>query len=148
VERDGREPGGVELEVTTSAGDVYDFELEAVDAIDELVFEPLEGFEFEDEIAVDEVAVLCFAGRRDGVTVAGLDWRVEVDGPVEVSPFLSDCCFGAKGQAPGEASIVVSAAGESVEIDLWVVEEREYRILSRVPAVEESPATPGARASR
>ncbi len=141
-------PGPLEFAVTTSAGESYDFELEAVDAIDELVLEPIDGFEFEEEIAVNEVALLCFAGRLGGVPVAGLDWHVEVDGPVEVSPFLSDSCFSAEGEAPGEATIVVSAAGESVEVDLRIVEESEYRILSRMPAVEESPATPGARASR
>jgi hypothetical protein len=143
--------GEIDVVVTTSAGDEHARTFEVVDSIDTLERVYLsDDSESESEVAVDSLIPLCFEGRHDDSPVAGLDWAWEAIGPLEVHPstLVNDGCVLVEGLETGAATLVVTAGGLELSVELEVVEAPPARLFDPIPHVEESPATPGARASR
>jgi hypothetical protein len=141
--------GELEVGIVTSSGAEFGGLFDVVDTIDSIERAQDDGTStFEDEIAVGELEIVCFDGTLEGVPVAGLDWNFDIEGPVEISPWLVDRCVALEGLEPGDATLSISAAGLEQTLDLVVVEPSEgaARLFDPHPFFEESQPTPGTRA--
>lgn len=131
------EVGENSLTITTSAGDSHEEVIEAVDTIDGIDRTLLWDDDEPDseqravELDVDQIISICFAGVYEGDPVVGLDWSYELEGPIALANQDDPGrCAHVHGESAGEGTLTASAEGESLAVQIEVLEPGEAAALA------------------